>query len=82
MTSANMTSENAFTVTCDGAQYGLNLNVTDCRDAKAYITEGSEECPWVGRDVRFADYHFTVPYRYMGGTYQLWHIGMRLLAET
>ena len=68
VTSENVTIENALTVKCDGAQYGLDLNAAECRTAREYIQIDSQECPWVERGYPFADYHFAVPFRWMGGT--------------
>lgn len=70
VTPSNTSSENALGIKCDGAQYGVNLNIADCKDAKAYISSGSEQFPWVERQTRFSKPHFGLPYRYMGGKYR------------
>ena len=64
----NTTTSNALNVKCDGAQYGVNLDVADCKDAKAYISSGSVQRPWAERGSHLQFPHFFLPYRYMGGT--------------
>ena len=71
ITPSNISTTNALDIRCDGAQYGDNLNVTDCKDAKAYISSGSEQFPWVDRETLFLRAHFSLPYRFMGGKYQI-----------
>lgn len=62
--------ENALDIRCDGAQYGFNLNIAECKGAKSYIASGSEQLPWVERQTRFSKAHFALPYRYMDGKYR------------
>ncbi len=64
--SFNATSGNALKIRCDGARYGENLNVVDCKDAKKYIGSGNNQHPWVGPYTPFKKAQFPVPYRYMG----------------
>lgn len=65
---SNISAKNALNIKCDGAQYGDNLNVTDCKDARDYIGSGPHQFPWVKRTHFFRRPHFWLPYRYMGGT--------------
>ena len=64
---SNISIENALGIKCDGAQYGVNLDLADCKDAKTYISSGSEQVPWVARHTRWLKPHFVLPYRFMGG---------------
>ena len=64
---SNISIENALGIKCDGAQYGVNLDLADCKDAKTYISSGSEQFPWVARHTRWLKPHFLLPYRFMGG---------------
>ena len=68
---SNISTKNAFNIECDAAQYGDNLNITDCKDAKLYISSGSEQFPWVDRHTYYPRAHFALPYRYLGGKYRL-----------
>ena len=68
---SNISTKNALNVECDAAQYGDNLNITDCKDAKLYISSGSEQFAWVGRHTYYPKAHFFLPYRYLGGKYRL-----------
>ena len=68
---SNISTKNAFNIECDAAQYGDNLNLTDCKDAKLYISSGSEQIPWVDRYKSYPKPHFPLPYRYLGGKYRL-----------
>ena len=68
--SNNTSTENALNVQCDAAQYGDNLNITDCKDAKLYISSGSEQLPWVDRHTFYPKAHYALPYRYLGGKYR------------
>lgn len=63
-------TENALNIKCDGSQYGVNLNIADCKEAKRYISSGSEQCLWVERHTRILKLHYALPYRYMGGKYR------------
>ncbi|CAD6578702.1 MAG: hypothetical protein ASARMPRED_008809 [Alectoria sarmentosa] len=63
---SNISIENALGIKCDGAQYGVNLDLADCKDAKTYISSGSEQVPWVARHTRWLKPHFVLPYRFMG----------------
>lgn len=67
MTPGILSTENALNIKCDGAQYGANLDIADCKDAKAYISSGSEQHPWADRYIRWRKPHFILPYRFMGG---------------
>ena len=67
-TPSNITTSNALDIKCDGAQYGDNLDLADCKDAKSYIASGSVPRPWVERQTYFHTPHYVLPYRYMGGT--------------
>ena len=69
ITPIDISTENALDIRCDGAQYGVNLDIADCKDAKYYISSGSEEVPWVKRRFPFFKPGFVLPYRYMGGKY-------------
>ena len=69
--SSNISTKNALNIECDPAQYGYNLNITDCKDAKLYISSGSEQFPWVDRHTYYPKAHFALPYRYLGGKYRL-----------
>ena len=77
--SSNISAKNAFNIECDAAQYGDNLNVTDCKDAKLYISSGSEQFPWVDRHTFYPKAHFALPYRYLGGKYRLLFISRRVV---
>ena len=68
---SNISAKNALNVECDAAQYGDNLNITDCKDAKLYISSGSEQFAWVERHTYYPKAHFSLPYRYLGGKYRL-----------
>ena len=68
---SNISPKNALNIECDAAQYGDNLNITDCKDAKLYISSGSEQFPWVDRHTFYPKAHFALPYRYLGGKYRL-----------
>ena len=71
--SLNVTTDNAFMIKCDGEQYGTNLNIADCKDAKDYIPPGLDQYAWVKRYTALSKPHFALPYRYMGGRHQsLW----------
>ena len=65
--SSNVTTDNAFIIRCDGGQYGRDLNIADCKDAKDYIPSGMNQYAWVERHVAYGRAHFALPYRYMGG---------------
>lgn len=67
LTPNDVSKDNTLTIKCDGAQYGVKLNIADCKDAKSYISSGSEQFPWVGRHTRWHKPRFALPYRYMGG---------------
>lgn len=67
---SNISATNALNIECDGAQYGNDLNITDCKHAKNFISSGSEQCPWVDRHTLFLKPHFALPYRYMGDSGQ------------
>ena len=69
--SPNVTTDNAFTIKCDGGQYGRDLNIADCKDAKNYIPPGLDQYAWVERHIAFGGAHFALPYRYMGGGYRI-----------
>ena len=66
---SNATTDNAFKIKCDGGQYGRNLNIADCKDAKNYIPSGLDQYAWVERHLAFRGAHFALPYRYMGGRF-------------
>ncbi|KAM0799859.1 hypothetical protein BDR22DRAFT_822223 [Usnea florida] len=66
ITSLNVTADNAFIIKCDGDQYGRNLNIADCKDAKDYIPPGLDQYAWVKRYTAMSKPHFALPYRYMG----------------
>ena len=68
---SNISTKNALNVECDAALYGDNLNITDCKDAKLYISSGSEQFAWVDRRTYYPKAHFFLPYRYLGGKYRL-----------
>ena len=70
ITSSNVTTGNAFIIKCDGGQYGRDLNIADCNDAKNYIPTGLDQYAWVERHLAFGGAHFALPYRYMGGKYR------------
>ena len=72
-------AKNAFNIECDAAQYGDNLNITDCKDAKLYISSGSEQFPWVDRHTYYPRAHFALPYRYLGGKYRLLIFSRRVI---
>lgn len=63
----NISAKSTLVIKCDGAQYGDNLNVIDCKDARDYIGSGPHQFAWVERTYFFKDPHFWLPYRYMGG---------------
>lgn len=65
---SNISGKSALNIKCDGAQYGDNLNISDCKDARDYIGSGPHQFPWVERTYFFQKQHFWLPYRYMGGT--------------
>lgn len=67
--SSSVSTKSALNITCDGAQYGDNLNVADCKDARDYIGSGPFEFAWVERTHFLQKPHFWLPYRYMGGRY-------------
>ena len=67
---SNISTKKALNVECDGARYGDNLSIADCKDAKGYIFSGSKQFAWVARHTPFQKAHFALPYRYMGGTYR------------
>ena len=67
---SNVTIDNAFIIKCDGGQYGRDLNIADCKDAKDYIPSGLDQYAWVERHLAFGGAHFALPYRYMGGKYR------------
>lgn len=66
---SSVSTKSALNITCDGAQYGDNLNVADCKDARDYIGSGPFEFAWVERTHFLQKPHFWLPYRYMGGRY-------------
>ena len=66
----NVTTDNAFIIKCDGEQYGRNLNIADCKDAKDYIPPGMDQSAWVERHTTFSKAYFALPYRYMGGRHR------------
>ena len=68
--SSNVTTDNAFIIKCDGGQYGRDLSIADCKDAKDYIPSGSDQYAWLERHIAFGGAHFALPYRYMGGRYR------------
>ena len=76
---SDVSTKNAFNIACDAAQYGDNLNITDCKDAKLYISSGSEQFPWVDRHTFYPKAHFALPYRYLGGKYRFLFISRRLV---
>ena len=78
-TASNVSTKNALNIACDAAQYGDNLNITDCKDAKLYISSGSEQFPWVDRRTFYPKAHFALPYRYLGGKYRLLFIARRVV---
>lgn len=67
---SNISTKNTFDIECDAAQYGDNLNITDCKDAKLYISSGSKQLAWVDRHTLYKKAHFALPYRYLGGKYR------------
>lgn len=69
--SSNISTKSALNIECDTAQYGDNLNITDCKDAKLYISSGPQQLAWVDRHTLYKKAHFALPYRYLGGKSQL-----------
>ena len=74
LVSFDVTSGNALKIKCDGARYGENLNVVDCKDAKKYIGSGNKQHPWVGPYTPYKKAQFPVPYRYMGCMYPIFEV--------
>ena len=74
MINLNVTTNNAFVIECDGGQYGRNLNIADCKDAKSYVPSGSNQAAWVERHTPFGGKHFALPYRFMGGRRQVFAV--------
>ena len=68
--SPNDTTFNTFMIKCDGEQYGRDLSIADCKDAKDYIPPGLDQYAWLERHIAFGGMHFALPYRYMGGMYR------------
>ena len=64
--SVNVTSDNKANIQCDGASYGVDLDIVDCEDAKAEVPASAEEYQWAERDTSWQKQIFALPYRSMG----------------
>ena len=69
-TPGDIPTENDLDIKCGGSQYGVNLNIADCKEATGYISSGSQQYPWVKRHTHILKPYFAVPYRSMGGKYR------------
>ena len=70
LTPSDLPTENALNVKCDGAEYGANLDIADCKNAKSKLSSGMVQLPWVERDVQWHVPHCVLPFRLMGGKNQ------------
>ena len=70
-TSSNILSSNILYVEnihveCIGAQYGSDLDITDCELAKAFVPANFEETIWAQRNTGSMKQYHPLPYRSMG----------------
>ena len=62
----NLTGSEDTHIECNGASYGFDLDVSDCEEAKAFVTFGRDQLQWVERNTPWQKEHVPLPYRAMG----------------
>ena len=65
-TSSDLKGEQDIHIECDGSSYGLDLDITDCELAKAFVPPSLEEILWAERYTGSLKRYQPLPYRSMG----------------
>ena len=66
MTSLSVTGSKDTHIKCDGASYGVDLEIIDCEQAKAHLPASSDQLQWAQRNTGWQKRIFSLPYRAMG----------------
>ena len=67
MQDLNAPSGNGFDIRCDGATYGFNPSLSDCEQARSYITPDSDQYNIGDRHTGLPESAFPLSYMIMGG---------------